>query len=151
MDMNVNMCVNMAGTQIAQKTQSLEFCDELGTPDQKESCKFGIVINKSQAEKNISLCDKLWDTYKSRCKSEYYKSEAVRLKDPKLCENIGKTVSGEANPEDSRDRDQCAMSIVLSNPDTTAEDCKSIKDENIRELCTVNVTRMKERALPPQQ
>jgi hypothetical protein len=131
MNMNVNMCINMAGTQIAQKTQSLEFCDELGNNDQIESCKFGILINKSQSDKDIKLCDKLSATYANRCKSEFYKGEAIRMKDVKLCGKIGIN-SGSGNMDldiNSRDIDQCIMSVIMSDGSKKAEDCDIIKDE----------------------
>jgi hypothetical protein len=145
MDMNVNMCVNMAGSQIAQKTQSIEFCNELQSSDQQESCKFGIIINKSQSDKNISLCDELEDAYKSRCKNEYAKNEAIRLKDPKLCENLRNAVSGEINEQDTRNRDQCIMNITMQNPNRTYEDCKTIKDANLQKLCSINIKNIQER------
>lgn len=54
---NINMCVQSSVMQIAQKNKSPEFCDELSSNEQKESCKFAVIMGIIQTNWNIALCD----------------------------------------------------------------------------------------------
>lgn len=116
MNMNVNMCVNRAATQIAQNTQSLEFCDELGSEDQIQSCKFGITLNLSRSKKDINICNEVNGEYKTRCIMEFHKASAIDARDTKLCGKL-LTVSGEGIDMErvNRDVDQCMTSIIMTD------------------------------------
>lgn len=134
--MNVNMCVSRAATQIAQSTQSLEFCEELGSPDQVESCKFGITLSLSRSKWDIKICDEVSGDYKNRCVVEYMKSEAVNAKDTKLCGKI-LTISGESIDKEriNRDVDQCITNIIMTDTSKGAEACEDIEDMSMKQMC----------------
>ena len=77
MDMNVNMCIQNAGMQLAQKSKSAEFCKELTSADQQESCTFAVTMMNATEKKDKSLCDTLSDTYKKQCTMSMIRSEAT--------------------------------------------------------------------------
>ncbi len=44
MQTNISQCVQSSAMEIAQKNKSTEFCEELTIPEQKESCKFAVIV-----------------------------------------------------------------------------------------------------------
>jgi hypothetical protein len=136
---NINMCVQSSIMQIAQKNKSPEFCDELSSNEQKESCKFAVIMGMIQSNWTIELCDSLSWTFKNTCTNQTYKMKALEAKDIKLCEKIPTAESNSWNimmgPAMGNDRGQCMMNILLADPELKAKDCKILKDEMLEKMC----------------
>ena len=132
MDMNVPMCIQTAGMQLAQKERSTEFCEELSTPAQKESCVFAITMINAQEKNDASLCNTLTGNYAEQCNMNIIKNQAVTTKDPKVCEAI-------ALPTDeaigNTSRDECMLNAINSNMESTKESCSIITNEQIQNMC----------------
>ena len=147
MDMNVNMCIQNAGMQLAQKNKSAEFCKELTSPDQQESCTFAVTMMNAQEKKDKSLCDTLSDTYKKQCTMSMIRSEASEKKDIVICDQIEQSGSGEVTGMRDRARDDCKMNVIMMDMTATAKSCDAIDDTQIQKMCT---TMMGSRnSLPP--
>lgn len=140
MDMNVPMCIQNAGMQLAQKNQSTEFCNELSTPEQKESCIFAVTIVKLQESNDIKLCDPLTGIYKEQCIKTSTRSEAVSKNDIKICSKLAQnTGSGELILIEDSSVDECIMNVIISNAATTIESCNSIQSTQVKEMCTMTM------------
>jgi hypothetical protein len=136
MDMNVNMCIQNAGMQLAQKSKSAEFCKELTSVDQQESCTFAVTMMNAQEKKDKSLCDTLSDTYKKQCTMSMVRSEATEKKDIKICEQLPQGNSGAVTGMRDTARDDCRMNIIMIDMATTAKSCDTIDDTQIQKMCT---------------
>lgn len=133
MDMNVPMCIQTAGMQLAQKERSTEFCSELPTPEQKESCVFAITMINAQEKDDMTLCDTLTASYATQCTMSFIKNKALAEKDPKICESI--PLSVEENPSDTS-RDDCMLNVFMISDTTTSASCDIIQDTQVKEMCS---------------
>jgi hypothetical protein len=137
---NIAMCSQSVGMELAQKQKSAEFCRELKGTEQQNSCAFAVTIINATEKKDIKLCDTLSGTYVGRCKVELYRADALEKKDIKLCENIKTLVSGEIDTQNRDDANtQCIMNVIMSNPASTANDCKAIANSQMQEMCAVSI------------
>ena len=136
MQTSINMCIQTSATQVAKRTKSTEFCNELTSTDQKESCAFAITLTNAQETSNPSLCETLSDTYKHVCVNQLYRTQAVKQKDPNICAKIGGTQSGATLSIAAYDeQSQCQMDVIVSNLEFTSQDCTRIVNENIKSMC----------------
>jgi len=85
MQTSVNMCIQSVWMQLAQKNKDVTICDELPNVDQKESCKFGIVMTNAVEKQDPELCKTLSVSYAKQCSIEIYRNQALKNKDPELC------------------------------------------------------------------
>ncbi|MDD2694199.1 MAG: hypothetical protein PHY14_04720 [Candidatus Gracilibacteria bacterium] len=143
---SVNMCVNSVGMQLAQTAKSVEFCSELSTADQQEGCRFAIVMSLANEKNDPAVCDTLSGNYKEQCVESVYRSQAINTKDISLCEKIGVTASGEVNSGDmmmpgmmSNKKDECVLSVLMSDQATTIADCQKIQDAPLQDMCKSNL------------
>jgi hypothetical protein len=136
MDMNVNMCIQNAGMQLAQKNKSAEFCKELTSADQQESCTFAVTMMNAQEKKDKSLCDVLSDNYKRQCNMSMIRSEATEKKDIKVCEQIAQNSSGALTGMRDTARDDCKMNVIMMDSTSTAKSCDMIDDVSLQNMCT---------------
>lgn len=136
MDMNVNMCVQNAGMQLAQKNKSAEFCKELTSPDQQESCRFAVTMMNAQEKKDKSLCDALSENYKRQCMMSMVRSEATEKKDIKICDQIEQGGSGAITGMRDTARDDCKMNVLMMDTTSTPKSCDIIDDAGIQNMCT---------------
>lgn len=139
MDMNVNMCIQNAGMQLAQKSKSAEFCKELTSPEQQESCIFAVTMVNAQEKKDKSLCDTLSDTYKRQCMMSMIRSEASEKKDITLCDQIEKSQSGSGTGIRDTGRDDCKMNIIMIDQSSQAGSCNTIDDVGLKAMCTTMI------------
>jgi hypothetical protein len=146
MDMNVNMCIQNAGMQLAQKSKSAEFCKELTSADQQESCTFAVTMMNATEKKDKSLCDTLSDTYKKQCTMSMIRSEATEKKDIKICEQLPQGNSGATTGMRNTARDDCKMNVIMIDTTSTPKSCDTIDDNNLQNMCT---TMMKNRNTLP--
>lgn len=137
MDMNVPMCIQTAGMQLAQKERSTEVCNELPTADQKSSCIYAITIIAAQEKNDASLCNTLtWD-YAAQCTINVVKSEAVAKKDPKICEKIPESTGENIG---STPRDDCMLNAIVSDESNKSESCSAIKSSQVQEMCKAMIS-----------
>jgi len=136
MDMNVPMCIQTAGMQLAQKERSTEFCSELGNPEQVSSCVFAITMINAQEKNDITLCDTLGEVYIHQCRLNVTKNDALTKKDPKICETIA--VSTEESSSDST-RDECMLNAIMASDASTKDSCNMIKNEQIIDMCVTMI------------
>jgi hypothetical protein len=137
MDMNVNMCIQNAGVQLAQKKKSAEFCKELTSIDQQDSCTFAVTMMNATEKKDRSLCDTLSDVYKKQCTMSMIRSEATEKKDLTICEQIPQTNSGTISGIRDTARDDCKMNVIMMDTTTTtAKPCDMIDDAGLQNMCT---------------
>jgi hypothetical protein len=136
MDMNVNMCIQNAGMQLAQKNKSAEFCKELTSPDQQESCTFAVTMMNAQEKKDASLCDTLSDSYKRQCRMSMVRSEATEKKDIKICDQLEQSSSGTVTGMRDTVRDDCKMNVIMMDTTATAKSCNTIDDDQLQKMCT---------------
>jgi hypothetical protein len=135
MDMNVNMCIQNAGMQLAQKNKSAEFCKELTSPEQQESCTFAVTMMNAQEKKDTSLCDTLSDTYKKQCTMSMIRSEATEKKDIVICDQIPQSSSGAIVGMRDTGRDDCKMNVIMMDTTSTAKSCDMIDDASLQNMC----------------
>lgn len=144
--MNVNMCIQNAGMQLAQKNKSAEFCKELTSVDQQESCIFAVTMMNAQEKKDRSLCDTLSDMYKRQCIISMIRSEATQKKDLSICEEIPRNNSGSVTEMRDVARDDCKMNIIMMDNTATPKSCDTIEDDGLQNMCA---TMVKNRNTPP--
>lgn len=138
MDMNVPMCIQNAGMQLAQSSKSVEFCNELSTQEQKESCVFAVTIIKLQETKDKNLCEDLSGVYKNECTKLVIQTEAVEKNDSTLCKKLSQeTWSNERGGDDPVD--YCIMSVVASSQNPKNKECDEITSNEIKEMCIMTV------------
>lgn len=78
--------------------------------------------------------------YIGRCKVEMYRAGALEKKDIKECDSIKSISASEFSAENMTDAHmQCVMNVVMSNPESTADDCKAISNEQMQEMCSVTL------------
>ena len=147
---NINMCSQSVGMELAQKEKSTAFCKELKGQEEQNSCAFAVTLINAGEKKDISLCGSLTGTYIGRCKVEMHRAGAIEKKDIKQCDAIKALPTTELTAENVTDaHTQCVMNVVMSNPESTANDCKSIANEQMQEMCSVTIkTRADIPALP---
>lgn len=145
MKQNVMMCSQSAAVQIAQKTKSTEFCQELPSPEQKESCSFGIILTNAQEKSDITLCDSLSEQYKTQCKIEFYRSDAQKTKNKSTCSKIRTVTSGEVGAMNVTEiEEQCIMSIMMTDESTDEKDCDAFKEQINKDMCKMTVKNREE-------
>jgi Prokaryotic membrane lipoprotein lipid attachment site len=137
MDMNVPMCIQTAGMQLAQKERSTEVCNELPNADQRSSCIYAITIISAQEKNDVTLCNTLTGDYAAQCTINVIKSDAIAKKDPKVCEAIPATT--EQNPG-STPRDECMLNAIVSNEASTAEACSAVQSKQVQEMCKAMIS-----------
>jgi NAD dependent epimerase/dehydratase family enzyme len=135
MDMNVNMCIQNAGMQLAQKNKSAEFCKELTSTEQQESCTFAVTMMNAQEKKDKSLCDVLSDTYKKQCTMSMIRGEATESKDIKICEQIPQSNSGVTTGMRDTARDDCKMNVIMMDMASNVALCNTIDDDGLKDMC----------------
>lgn len=133
MNMNVPMCIQSAGMQLAQKEKSTAFCMELLVPEQQESCIFVITMMNARERWDIKLCETLNPPYLRQCKVSIIRSDAIAKKDPKLCNPI-LWLSG-TSVADS-DYDDCMIHTLMEDTRSTPASCDIILDKQVRTVCT---------------
>jgi hypothetical protein len=145
MQQNVNMCIQTAGMQLAQKSKSVEFCKELPTPELQSSCKYGIIMMNATEKWDVALCNELDGVYKTQCASQIYRSQAMSTKDTSLCAKIGNSDEKWVNngPDEV---DQCIFSVIMSDPASTEKSCEKLTTDNTKNIC--NLTMKNKASLP---
>ena len=127
--------------QLAQKAKSVDSCQGLATPDQRNGCIFAVTLVNAEDAKDPNKCETLsWATI-DQCKSEVYKMIAVTEKDTSLCDPL-KTLNGESGSTASATPtvyDQCVFSVVMSNTLIQMSDCDKVVDPNMKEMCVNSV------------
>lgn len=140
MNMNVPMCINNAGMQLAQKSESAEFCNELNTPDQKNSCVFAVTLIKVQKNNDKSLCETLTEDYRKQCIRIAIRSEATAKKDVKICDSLKqKTGTGESLVLEDSSANECMMAVLMSDSTTSEKSCNILNSTQIKEMCIASM------------
>jgi hypothetical protein len=149
MQTSVNMCIQSSGMQLAQKTKSIAFCEELPQKDQKESCKFGIVMTLAIEKQNADECKVLSGQYAKQCFMEVYRNTAIKAKDIALCKKITEiekqdmaTNSGAqaATPTmQAGGEDQCIFSVIMSDETASERDCDRLSNESMVDMCKASL------------
>jgi hypothetical protein len=151
MQQNVNMCIQSAGMQLAQKSKSVEFCKELPTPELQSSCKYGIIMMNATEKWDVTLCSELDGVYKIQCASQIYRSQAMSTKDVSICTKIGtqneKSGTGIIGPNIGMDEvDQCILSVIMSDIASTEKSCEKLTSDSTKNIC--NLTMKNKASLP---
>jgi hypothetical protein len=146
MDMNVPMCIQNAGMQLAQKNQSTEFCKELQNQDQQDACVFAITVMKLQQSNDITLCDTLSDTYKEQCTKTAIRTEALQKNDIKICSGLAKKNESADGASGSTvimvedgSVDECVMNVIMSAGVPNPKSCDAIKSVQMKEMCSITL------------
>ncbi len=143
MQSNISQCVQTSAMQTAQKEKSSEFCEELISSDQKESCKFAVVMISVQENWDAKLCEGLSQNFEKACNSQAYKIQAMRTKDITRCNQIPipeKTQSDSLNTHQAtNERSQCIMNVIMWNPDAKESECRKIGNTVLEALCTTSL------------
>lgn len=141
--MNVPMCIQSAGMQIAQKERSVEFCNELPEAAQKESCIFAVTMIDAQEKNDISLCDSIEGEYGKQCKISMIRTDAMTKKDPKICESM--PIASET--QNDTIQDECKLNVLMNDSTNTKESCDIIANDQIKEMC---INMVSSRPLAPE-
>ncbi len=140
----INLCVQRATMQIAQKDKSSDFCNELEVPDQRESCKFALIMTDIKESGDEKLCDTLTGKFQNTCINAAYRVQAIKAKDTKLCNQV---VITEIQNDSPNERIECIMDVIMMNPSSKVADCKKIGNTLLENMCSVS---LRERVtLPP--
>jgi len=143
--------------QLAQKSKDVTLCNELPNIDQKESCKFGIIMTDAMEKQDPKLCKTLSATYAKQCTIEIYKNQALKNKDVELCKKIddlenqgtGSTNQNTA-PQMMGGADQCVFTVIMSNTGSTEKDCNTISNDQMQEMCKSSIKNRPKMMLPPE-
>ncbi len=146
METSVNMCIQSVWMQLAQKNKDVTLCNELPNVDQKESCKFGIVMTDAIEKQNPELCKTLSATYAKQCSIEIYRNQALKNKDTELCKKINDIENqgtGSINQNQTAPimgwADQCVFTIIMSDTGSTEKDCTKINNDPMQEMCKTSI------------
>lgn len=122
------MCTQSTAMQIAEKTKSAEFCNELATQEQKESCRYAVAMTQMQETKDEKYCDTLSGNFQKTCINQAYVVQAMAAKDASICDKITapEILSGAINNASGPERGQCIMNVILVNQDSKVSDCEKI-------------------------
>ena len=157
MQTSINMCVQSVWMQMAQKNKDVTLCNELPNIDQKESCKFGIVMTDAVEKQNPELCKTLSTTYAKQCAVEIYRSQAQKNKDVELCKKIDELENqgtGSTNQAQMMPMmgwaDQCIFSVVMSDTGSREEDCNKISNNSMKEMCKTSIKNRPKMMISPQ-
>lgn len=143
MKQNTNMCIQQAGSELAQKLRDPAFCRELKWQDQQDGCIFAITMMDAQAKWDEKVCDNLTNKiYLNQCKIAIYQQNAVSKKDINICNQIDllEKIPNIPNNNDANIvKDQCIVQFVLNTTSTKPIDCERIQDSTTLEMCKVLV------------
>lgn len=142
MDVNVPMCIQNAGTQLAQKEKNADICNELITQDQKDSCVFVVTLVNAQEKKDINTCNTLSWIYKDQCTINMIRSEAMEKKDINICKMLEKNQKSEINTLYSL-VDECMMNVVMMDSTIWESSCTSISSPAMKEMCKTTIENRK--------
>ena len=140
---SVNMCVTQVGNQLARSQKSSAFCDEMNQWDQKDACKYGVVMSQISENKDIKQCDTLNEVYAKECRINVSLAEAIESGDIKKCDSISVSTS----PDNlwAIDRaDQCRSDVLIRNTQTTSSDCDALKSGPSKDMCKAIVNNRQE-------
>jgi len=131
MQTTISQCTQSSAMQIAQKNKSIAFCEELTSTEQKESCKFAVVILTIQNGWDIALCESLTPSFRDNCIIQSHQNNALKMKDIKICDNI----SVSRDPWSTNNRTRCIMNVIMSDATSKESDCKKIGDDILETMC----------------
>jgi hypothetical protein len=157
MQTSTNMCIQSVWMQLAQKNKDVSLCDELPNIDQKESCKFGIVMTDAIEKQNPELCKTLSGNYAKQCSIEIYRNQAQKNKDTELCKKIDEIENqgtGSTNQNTTAPMmggaDQCVFTIIMSDTGSTDKDCSKISNDSMQDMCKTSIKNRPKMILPTQ-
>jgi len=149
MQTSVNMCIQSTGMQLAQKTKSIAFCEELPQKDQKESCKFGIVMTLAIEKQSADECKVLSGQYAKQCSIEVYRNTAIKAKDIALCKKITEIEKEDSTANSGAQNatpvmqaggeDQCIFSVIMSDENASEKDCDTLSNESMGDMCKASL------------
>lgn len=135
MDTYTSACLQSTAMELSKKQNSTEFCDELASDAEKDSCRLGAILANAHKNADNLQCNSISDeTLQLTCKTTLIREKAKKMQDISQCQSIKPLYKEQLEKGDSQET-SCILEVLLQNPKLQKSDCNVISRSEERKMC----------------